>query len=82
MSRDLAYFLRLTIAIAVLTAIVTLARAYFGGIPYLGSLPGDLSIPVGGAEIYFPLGSGVIISFVLLSLGHFTGGKSHHRLIE
>jgi len=61
---NLAKFLLLFGALLILLGVLLL---FFGKIPFLGKLPGDIHIHKKGFDFYFPLTTCILIS-ILLSL--------------
>jgi len=58
-------------AIFAIGLLLTLA----GNLPFLGKLPGDLSLDWGGVKLYMPLATMILLSIVLtVVLNLFTGG--------
>lgn len=54
------------------------AFLFFPKLPFLGKLPGDISIKKENFELYIPLGTSILLSLVLsgiLWLIHFLGKK-------
>ena len=58
---------RLLILVGAMLVILGLIINYFGKIPLLGKLPGDISIERENFKFYFPITSSVLIS-VLITL--------------
>ncbi len=58
---------RLLILVGVMLVILGLIINYFGKIPFLGKLPGDISIERENFKFYFPITSSILIS-VLITL--------------
>lgn len=53
------------LGMVVLGGILLLAVNFPGKVPWLGGLPGDISIERGNWRLYFPLGTSVVVSVVL-----------------
>lgn len=53
------------VVMLLLGGILLLAGSLSGKVPWLGRLPGDISIQRGGWNIYIPLGTSLLISIVL-----------------
>jgi hypothetical protein len=53
------------VVMLLLGGILLLAGSLSGKVPWLGRLPGDISIQRGGWSIYLPLGTSLLISIVL-----------------
>lgn len=51
--------------IGMVILVVGVAVLVWGKIPFLGKLPGDFSIEKSNFKLYFPLGSGIVLSVVL-----------------
>lgn len=49
------------LVIAAVGAVIMLG----GRLPFLGSLPGDLTFERGGARVYLPIASSIVVSIVL-----------------
>ena len=45
--------------------VVGIALMYFDKLPYVGKLPGDISIKKGNFLFYFPLTTSILLSFLL-----------------
>ena len=58
---------RLLILVGVMLVILGLIINYFGKIPFLGKLPGDIFIERENFKFYFPITSSILIS-VLITL--------------
>jgi hypothetical protein len=56
---------RLLILVGVMLVILGLIINYFGKIPILGKLPGDISIERENFKFYFPITSGILISVLI-----------------
>ena len=56
---------RMLIYLALFLVIVGIAFSLIGKIPWLGHLPGDITIERERFTFYFPLATGLIISVVL-----------------
>lgn len=64
--RDLGrMFLGLGVALVILGGILLLAGNFSGKVPWLGRLPGDISVEREGWTLYIPLGTSILISVVL-----------------
>ena len=61
-------FGRLLLVVGVLIAIVGVVFMLGGRIPWLGSLPGDLSYERGNTRFYFPIVTSIVVSIVLTVL--------------
>jgi hypothetical protein len=57
--------LGLGLVMIVLGGILLLAGNPAGKVPWLGRLPGDISIERGSWRFYFPLGTSILLSVVL-----------------
>jgi hypothetical protein len=53
------------IVLAILGTILLVAGHFSGKVPWLGRLPGDISIERGNWKFYFPLGTSILISIIL-----------------
>ena len=56
---------RMLIVIGVILIIVGLIVSYGNRIPFLGKLPGDISVEKENFKLYFPLTTSIIISVIL-----------------
>ena len=56
---------KVLVALGIGVALVGLFFMVGGRIPFLGSLPGDLSFARGNARFYFPIVSSIVVSIVL-----------------
>ena len=65
---------KILILVGIVCILVGLAINYAHKIPFLGKLPGDISIDKGNVKIYFPLATSILIS-ILLSLLLFLYNK-------
>lgn len=59
---------RLLILLGVFIVVVGLALTFGPRIPFLGRLPGDISIDRGNVHVYFPIGTSLLLSLVLTIL--------------
>lgn len=59
---------KLLIILGVICIIAGLAIMYLPKIPFLGKLPGDISIERENFKFYFPLGTSILISIILTLL--------------
>lgn len=66
---------RMLLILGVVLIVFGLATILAGRIPFLGRLPGDIHIRRGAAEIYIPLATCLLLSFlatlILNLLAHF-----------
>ena len=56
---------RLLILVGAMLVILGLFINYFGNIPFLGKLPGDISIERENFKFYFPITSSILISVLI-----------------
>lgn len=56
---------RFLILIGVFVVILGLVLIFANKVPFLGRLPGDISIQRGDSQFYFPIVTGLVISLVL-----------------
>jgi len=56
---------RALVALGLVIAAVGLLLVAFDRVPWLGRLPGDISIQRGNWTFYFPLGTSILLSIVL-----------------
>ena len=59
---------RALIVLGIVMVVVGLALLLAGRAPWLGRLPGDISIQRGNWSFYFPLGTSILLSIVLTLL--------------
>jgi hypothetical protein len=62
------------IIVGIVCIVVGLIINYGHKIPFLGKLPGDISIDKGNVKVYFPIATSILIS-ILLSLLLFVYNK-------
>ncbi len=82
MSESAVHFVRLVFVLSLLAAALTAGFLFFGGIPLLGKLPGDMWIPLGGSSLYIPLSSSFLVSLVLTLIAVLTKPRSSNRITE
>ena len=56
---------KIVVLAGVIMILVGLALTFFGRIPYLGKLPGDIHIKRENFQFYFPLATSVVLSLLL-----------------
>lgn len=56
---------KLLIVIGIVCILVGLLVSYLPKIPFLGKLPGDISIQRENFKFYFPLATSIIVSIIL-----------------
>jgi Protein of unknown function (DUF2905) len=56
---------KLLIVFGVLIAVVGVAIVLAGRLPWIGRLPGDISVQRGNFTFYFPLATSILVSLVL-----------------
>ena len=66
---------KLLIIVGIVCILLGLFITYSNKLPFLGKLPGDISVDRGNFKIYFPLTTSIIIS-IIISLLLFL----YHRL--
>jgi len=66
---------RLLLVLGVLIALVGLVLMLVGRVPWLGRLPGDISVQRGNWSFYFPLTTSILISVVLSVLLYLIGRR-------
>ena len=59
------FFGKILILFGILLVILGIIFSFFGKIPYLGKLPGDIYIKKENFTFYFPLASCILISIIL-----------------
>jgi len=65
----------LGLVVVLLGVILLLAGNLSGKVPWLGRLPGDISIDRGNWKFYFPLTTSLLISVVVSLLLYFFGRR-------
>ena len=66
---------RLLVVLGVLIVLVGLVLMLVGGVPWLGRLPGDISVQRGNWSFYFPLTTSILISVLLSVLLYLIGRR-------
>ena len=61
----ISFFGKILILFGILLVILGLILSFFGKIPYLGKLPGDIYIKKENFTFYFPLATCISISIIL-----------------
>jgi len=61
----MGFFGKILILFGILLVILGIIFSFFGKIPYLGKLPGDIYIKKENFTFYFPLASCILISIIL-----------------
>jgi hypothetical protein len=56
---------KMLLVLGLVIAVVGVVIMFAGRIPFLGSLPGDLSFERGGVKVYLPIATSIVISIVL-----------------
>ena len=56
---------RALIVLGVVIAVVGLVLVFFGRVPWIGRLPGDIHVQRGNWTFYFPLGTSILLSIFL-----------------
>ena len=56
---------RALIVLGVVITVIGLVLVFFDRLPWLGRLPGDISVQRGHWTFYFPLGTSILLSIVL-----------------
>jgi len=56
---------RALIVLGVVIAVVGLVLVFFGRVPWIGRLPGDIHVQRGNWTFYFPLGTSILLSILL-----------------
>jgi Protein of unknown function (DUF2905) len=59
---------RLLILFGIVTLVVGVGLLYLPRIPWLGRLPGDITVEREGFTFYFPLATSIVVSIVLTLL--------------
>ena len=68
-------FGRLLVVLGVLIVLVGLVLMLMGRVPWLGRLPGDISVQRGNWSFYFPLTTSILISVLLSVLLYLIGRR-------
>ena len=63
------------IAVGVLVALVGVGLTLVGRVPWLGRLPGDISIQRGNWSFYFPLATSLVLSVVISLVLYLLGRR-------
>ena len=66
---------RLLVVLGVLIVLVGLVLILVGRVPWLGRLPGDISVQRGNWSFYFPLTTSILISVLLSVLLYLIGRR-------
>ena len=61
----ISFFGKILILFGVLLVVLGVVFSFFGKVPYLGKLPGDIYIKKENFTFYFPLTSCILISIIL-----------------
>lgn len=56
---------KMLVVLGIVMALLGLLLMFWGKIPFLGKLPGDIVIKKGNSVFYFPLATSILISVVL-----------------
>ena len=56
---------KMLLVVGVVIAVVGLGIMLAGRVPFLGSLPGDLSFERGGVKVYIPIVTSIVLSIIL-----------------
>ena len=56
---------RMVLVMGLVIALVGLGMILFGRVPFLGSLPGDLSFQLGNVRVYIPIVTSIVLSIIL-----------------
>ena len=59
---------RLLIVFGVVVVLFGIVLALFGRVPFVGQLPGDISVQGQGFSCFFPIASSIVLSIVLTIL--------------
>jgi len=65
------FFGKILILFGVLLVILGVIFSFFGKIPYLGKLPGDIYVKKENFTFYFPLATCILISIILSLIFYF-----------
>jgi hypothetical protein len=66
---------RILVVVGVLLALAGLVLMFVGRVPWLGRLPGDVTIQRGNWSFYFPLATSLLISIVLSLVLYLIGRR-------
>jgi hypothetical protein len=69
-SRDVRAFLLILAVVLLFSTIVVVVNALFGSVPWLGALPGDITIVVGSMPMRLPVGSCILVAALLTGLAY------------
>jgi len=61
----ISFFGKILILFGILLVVLGVIFSFFGKIPYLGKLPGDIYIKKENFTFYFPLATCILISIIL-----------------
>jgi DUF2905 family protein len=56
---------RALVVLGVVIVVIGLVLVFFDRVPWIGRLPGDISLRRGNWTFYFPLGTSILVSIVL-----------------
>jgi hypothetical protein len=70
---------KLLLVIGVVVALVGAGIMLAGRVPFLGSLPGDISFERGGTRVSFPIVTSVVVSIVLTVVLNLVLGVLNRR---
>ncbi len=80
MTDEVHAFLTLVFTLAVLTAAIIAALLVFGHVPVLGTLPGDLTIPLAHGSLTLPFGSSIVTALIVTAVAWLaTAGSRRTR---
>jgi membrane protein implicated in regulation of membrane protease activity len=63
------------IVLGLLIALVGVVLTFVGRVPWLGRLPGDISVQRGNWSLYFPLATSLVLSVVLSLVFYLLGRR-------
>ena len=66
---------KILIAVGLLIALAGVVLTLVGRVPWLGRLPGDISIERGNWSFYFPLATSLVVSVVLSLVLYLLGRR-------
>jgi Zn-dependent protease with chaperone function len=68
-------FGRLIIILGIVLILLGLGMSFFGKIPFVGKLPGDIFIKRENFSFYFPIATSIILSIILTLILNFISRK-------
>jgi asparagine N-glycosylation enzyme membrane subunit Stt3 len=72
MESEVRSFFNLLVLLCALFAVLFICFSFFGRIPMLGQLPGDVDVPLPGGSVYLPIGTSVVLGALLTGLAYLS----------